>query len=81
MKLSKGGRLTARVVHAAGGYVRLSGPSAPMLKAAPLGDDDTFNLDLPSGAHGWLRVDVVGPDGALWLLGNPIYLDPEPRPR
>ncbi len=78
---SRGGRLTAHVTHAAGGYIRLSGPSAPKLKAAPLGDDAAFNLDLPSGAHGWLRVDVVGPDGALWLLGNPIFLDPEPKPR
>jgi hypothetical protein len=75
---SSGGRLTAHVTHAAGGHIVLTGPSAPKLKTAPLGDDDTFALDLPPGAHGWLRMDVVGPDGALWLLGNPIYLDPEP---
>jgi hypothetical protein len=78
---SSGGRLIAHVTHAAGGHIALSGPSAPKLKTAPLSDDDTFGLDLPSGAHGWLRVDVVGPDGALWLLGNPIYFEPEARPR
>lgn len=28
------------------------------------------------GRRHWLRVDVRGPDGRLWLLGNPIYLHP-----
>jgi predicted metal-dependent phosphoesterase TrpH len=71
----QGGRLTARILHAAGGYVRLAGPDAPRLKAAPLTDDASFSLDVPHGSRGWLRIDVVGPDGKLWLLGNPVYLD------
>lgn len=28
------------------------------------------------GRRHWLRVNVRGPDGRLWLLGNPVYLDP-----
>lgn len=74
VRLEPGRKLTARIVGAAGGHVALAGPSAPQLKTAPLGADDTFRLDLPDGARGWLRVDVRGPNGALWLLGNPIYL-------
>jgi hypothetical protein len=27
------------------------------------------------GRRHWLRVEVRGPDGKLWLLGNPIYLN------
>ena len=71
------GRLMAHVVHAAGGHIVLSGPAAPAVKTEPLEDDAAFSLDLPTGAHGWLRIDVVGPDGGLWLLGNPIYFEPE----
>ena len=29
------------------------------------------------GRRHWLRVNVRGPDGKLWLLGNPVYLEPE----
>ena len=28
------------------------------------------------GAARWLRIDVLGPDGKLILLGNPVYLLP-----
>lgn len=28
------------------------------------------------GRRHWLRVNVRGPDGSLWLLGNPVYLHP-----
>lgn len=71
-----GGQLRVHVVRAAGGRVRLSGPAAPVLPTAePIGDDQTVTLPVSPGAKGWLRVDVMGPDGALWLLGNPIYLD------
>jgi hypothetical protein len=27
------------------------------------------------GRRHWFRIDVRGPDGKLWLLGNPIYLN------
>lgn len=68
--------LTVHVAHAAGGRLRFAGPGAKGLPAppAPLGADTLVSLPLPDGTHGWLRVDVVGPDGALWLLGNPVYL-------
>lgn len=26
------------------------------------------------GNHHWLRADVRGPDGKLWLVGNPVYV-------
>ena len=35
-------------------------------------------LDLAAGASGWVRIDVLGPDKRLWLLGNPIYLERRP---
>lgn len=72
--------LTIRVAHAAGGRLVLSGPAAAGLShAAPLGDDETVTLTIPEGPTGWLRVDVRGPDGALWLLGNPVYLEAPAR--
>lgn len=71
-----GGALRIRVAQAAGGKVRLAGPGAPALAdTAALTDDQTVTVPIPAGAKGWVRADVVGPDGALWLLGNPIYLD------
>ena len=38
------------------------------------GDDETLRVGLPAQLKGWLRAEVRGPDGALWLLGNPVYL-------
>jgi len=67
-------RLSVRVSGAAGGRLMFSGPGAGALTSAePLRAEDARTFDLPA-ARGWLRVDVRGPDGALWLLGNPIYL-------
>jgi predicted metal-dependent phosphoesterase TrpH len=69
------GKLVVHVAKAPGGRLVFSGPGAAGLSdAATLGEDDTRSLDLPA-AKGWLRVDVRGPDGKLWLLGNPIYRD------
>lgn len=74
------GELKIRVVGAAGGAVRLAGPFAPTIeRGKALREDETLSVPIPPHAHGWLRVDIVGPGGALWLLGNPIYLDP-PQP-
>jgi hypothetical protein len=54
-----------------------AGPAADGLAAPdPLGADTLLSLPLKAGVRGWLRVDVHGPDGALWLLGNPIWVDP-----
>lgn len=69
--------LTVRVVHASGGRLTLTGPAAAGLShVALLGDDETVTLEVPANRTGWLRVDVRGPDGALWLMGNPVHLAP-----
>lgn len=69
-------RLSVRVLGVEGGRLAFSGPGAGGLASAdPLRAEETRTFDLPA-ANGWLRVDVRGPDGALWLLGNPIYVTP-----
>lgn len=70
-----GGRLSVHVAKAAGAKLTFAGPGAAGLSDdAALGEDDTRTFDL-TGRQGWLRVDVRGPDGRLWLLGNPVYLN------
>ena len=70
-----GTKLSVRVAKAAGGRLAFAGSAAAGLSdAAPLGEDTSRTFDL-AGRKGWLRVDVRGPDGKLWLLGNPVYLD------
>jgi hypothetical protein len=73
-------QLQVRVKAAPGGRLSLAGPAAAGTKpdAEPLGPDETRTVSLAPGAQGWVRVDVRGPGGALWLLGNPIYLAPRP---
>lgn len=63
------------------GRLAYAGPLAARIReagAGPLGPDETRTLTLMGDQplSGWLRVDVRGPDGRLWLLGNPIYLEP-----
>jgi hypothetical protein len=71
-----GATLTIHVAAAAGGRLAFAGPAAAGLASAgPLSADERRSLALPKGVHGWLRVDVRGPDGGLWLLGNPIWFD------
>ena len=69
------GKLSVHTAKVAGGKLVFSGPGAAGLADdAALGDDDTRTFDL-AGRKGWLRVDVRGPDGKLWLLGNPAWLE------
>lgn len=69
------GKLSVRVAYAAGGILVLKGPAAPdQVQPRPLGEDETRTMDLPAGRTGWVRAEVRGPDGALWLFGNPVYL-------
>jgi len=74
-------RLEVHVANAAGGKVEFR--TDPGLEAIPAltveGDDATLTAALRAdGKAHWVRVDVRGPDGTLWLLGNPIYLAATP---
>lgn len=72
-------RLEVATAGVAGGRVAFAGPAASGVRAdaAPLGAGETRTFQVEAdGARGWLRADVRGPDGKLWLLGNPIYLEP-----
>ena len=61
-------------VKAPGGRIVLSGPVAAGLQPVPGAPGVwTFEAD---GRRGWLRADLRGPDGRLWLIGNPVYLEP-----
>jgi hypothetical protein len=70
-------RFTVHVAHAAGGSLAISGSGPkPKLAGGALGDDETRTFEVASdGKPTWLRIDVRGPDGKLWLLGNPVYLN------
>lgn len=75
-------KVTIRAQHAAGASLSIAGDGAkPKLADAPLAsDDDTRDFVFTSdGQRHWVRVDVRGPDGKLWLLGNPVYLNTPSR--
>ena len=70
--------MTVHVRHAAGGSLSLAGngPKPELADAALGGDDETRSFEVSGdGQRHWLRIDVRGPDGKLWLLGNPIYFN------
>lgn len=70
-----GKKLSVRVAKAAGGRLAFAGSAAAGLSdETPLDEDASRTFGI-AGRKGWLRVDVRGPDGKLWLLGNPVYLD------
>jgi len=70
-------RFTVHVAHAPGASLSISGNGPkPKLAGKALGDDETVSFEVAGdGQAHWLRIDVRGPDGKLWLLGNPIYLN------
>lgn len=71
------GKVAIRVTHAAGGVVSMIGPGAPGLSKRNLAtEDETLTVDAPPTPKAWIRAEVRGPDGTLWLLGNPVYLTP-----
>jgi hypothetical protein len=75
-------RVSIHVTHAAGAALSLAGdgPRPRLADAALASDDETRSFEIVGdGRRHWLRVDVRGPDGNLWLLGNPIYLNAPPR--
>ncbi|HZZ31762.1 MAG TPA: CehA/McbA family metallohydrolase [Phenylobacterium sp.] len=74
-------RITVHVRHAAGGSLSLAadGPKPKLSDATLPGDEETRSFEVSGdGRRHWLRIDVRGPDGKLWLLGNPIYLNAAP---
>jgi hypothetical protein len=69
--------LTIRVVGAAGGTVAYrSDPGLRVLPPAKLDSaDQTLRVAIAAdGRPHWVLAEVRGPDGRLWLIGNPIYL-------
>jgi len=68
--------LAVHVGKASGGRLVVRGPAGP--PEGPRLDNDEADAVVTwafDGRSRWIRVDVVGPDGAPWLLGNPIYLN------
>jgi hypothetical protein len=67
------------VANVAGGTVVLLAdgkeiPSATDLAAT--GDDQTKHVAWTSdGKRHWIRANVMGPHGELWLVGNPVYVN------
>ncbi|MEO8115610.1 MAG: CehA/McbA family metallohydrolase, partial [Phenylobacterium sp.] len=74
--------MTIHVTNATSGNLSIvgDGPKPKLAAAALASAEETRSFDVTSdGRRHWLRVDVRGPDGRLWLLGNPIYFNtPEP---
>ena len=74
--------LQITAVAAKGGRIVIRSDHEPARStSAPLGDNGVnLILAFPTdGARHWVRAEVVGPNGELWLLGNPIYLEPAGR--
>lgn len=67
------------VTAASGGKLHwiVDGQELPlMIDTAMQSGDQTFRFDWKSdGQRHWLRAQVDGPDGKLWLLGNPVYVN------
>ncbi len=69
----------ARVTGCAEGRVALFEDGQPLQNAA-LPANSAFSRDThfswaSDGRRHWFRAEVTGPDGTLWLLGNPIYVN------
>lgn len=70
--------LQTRDVAGARVVVWLDGRQVQLLSDAAIASgEQTLRFDWQGdGRAHWLRVDVRGPDGKLWLIGNPVYLRP-----
>ena len=71
-------RISVHATHVAGASLSLAGdgPKPKLADATFKTDDETKTLYVSGdGQRHWLRIDVRGPDGKLWLIGNPIYLN------
>ena len=85
MTLSAGetARFTLQATQARGArwILWLDGKEVPLLADAAITSDaqsTTFDWRADGRPH-WLRADVRGEDGRLWLVGNPIYVLPAAR--
>lgn len=70
-------RLHIRAKAVPGGRIVLRSDEPKFVPAPIPIENDDATTDVAFGVDGkrhWVRVDVMGPDGQLWLLGNPIYL-------
>jgi hypothetical protein len=70
---------SAHVTAATGGtlhWIEDGQDVAPSAVAAISNADSTQSLPWTSDGHRhWFRAQVAGPDGKLWLIGNPIYVN------
>jgi hypothetical protein len=70
---------SAHVTAAAGGtlhWIEDGQDIAPSAVAALSSADSTQSLPWTGdGRRHWFRAQVAGPDGKLWLIGNPIYVN------
>jgi hypothetical protein len=79
--VAKGDQLefSAHVVAASGGtlhWIEDGQEIVPAAVAAISTADSTQTLPRTSdGRRHWFRAQVTGPDGKLWLIGNPIYVN------
>jgi hypothetical protein len=76
---------SAHVVGVDGAKIVFVEDGQPMAEASTQtihGQDQTIQIHWKSdGRQHWFRADVHGPDGKLWLLGNPIYINWSPSAR
>lgn len=67
-----------RVVAAAGGKIRWleDGRDVSLTNGTDVSPDQAFRVAwVGDGRSHWFRAEVTGPDGKLWLLGNPVYVN------
>jgi hypothetical protein len=68
---------SAHVTAAAGGTLHWIEDGQDVVPAAAISTADSTQM-LPwtsDGRRHWFRAQVAGPDGKLWLIGNPIYVN------
>lgn len=69
--------LEAHVVAAKGGVVRWIVDGEPLAQTSTIAaDDQSVPLHwMSDGGRHWVRAQVESPDGKLWLLANPVYIN------
>lgn len=81
LKAAKGAEVSfeAQASGVAGGKIQLIEDGKPMPKVGDsVGQEADEKIQDPwtsDGGRHWFLAQVLGPDGKLWLLGNPIYVN------